>query len=73
MRVIIIVHPNSKRPRFEKDLLGCFHAYVSQPPLQGKANRAVIEVLAKHFKVSKSKIKLIQGEKFKQKVFEIDK
>ena len=71
MRITVNVHPNSKRPRIEKDLLGTLHVYVVQPPLEGKANKAVIEALAKHFKTKKSSIYLISGMKSKIKVFEI--
>lgn len=71
MKVSVIVHPNSKRERIEKDLLGELHVYVNQPPLEGKANQAAILNLADYFKVSKSKITLISGAKSKYKVFEI--
>lgn len=71
MRISIIAHPNSKKPRIEKDLLGTLHVYVSAPPLEGKANKAVIEALTGYFKVKKSNILLITGTKSKTKVFEI--
>ena len=71
MKLTIIAHPNSKKPRVEKDLFGTLHIYVNQPPLEGKANKAVAEALAEHFNVSKSKVSLIRGEKSKQKVFNI--
>ncbi len=71
MDITVIVHPNSKKPRIDKDLLGTMHVYVSQPPLEGKANKAVIEALAEHFKVAKSCVNLLRGEKSKQKVFRI--
>jgi uncharacterized protein YggU (UPF0235/DUF167 family) len=73
MIISIIAHPNSKRPRIEKDLFGTLHIYVNQPPLEGKANKAVAESLAEHFKTNKSKIKLIRGSKSKQKVFDVQK
>ena len=73
MKINVIVHPNSKRPRITKDLLGDLDVYVNQPPLEGKANKAVIEALADYFNVGKNKIVLIRGEKSKQKVFEISK
>jgi uncharacterized protein YggU (UPF0235/DUF167 family) len=57
--------------RKEKDLLGVLHIYVVQPPLKGKANKAAIEALAKHFKTKKSNIFLISGIKSKSKIFEI--
>lgn len=71
MRIIIIAHPNSKKPRIEEDLLGTLHVYVNAPPLEGKANNAVIEVLAKHYNTKKSNVILISGEKSKSKTFEI--
>jgi hypothetical protein len=72
MKVLVVVHPNSKKPRIERNLLGTLHVYVHEQPIEGKANRAVAGALAKHFEISKSKVKLIRGEKFKQKVFEVE-
>lgn len=71
MKLSVIAHPNAKNPRIEKDLLGTTHVYVNAPPLEGKANKAVVEALAKHFGVSRGKVILIRGEKSKNKVFEI--
>lgn len=71
MKISIIVHPNSKKPRIEKDLLGTLHVYVSQPPLEGKANNAVINALAEYFMVRRSSVQLISGGKSKNKLFEI--
>ena len=61
MIISIIAHPNSKKPRIEKDLFGGLHVYVNQPPLEGKANKAVAEALAEYFKISKSKVSLMRG------------
>ncbi|MDO8498555.1 MAG: DUF167 domain-containing protein [bacterium] len=71
MKVAVIVHPNSKKPRIEKDLLETLHVYVNQPPLEGKANKAVIDALAKHFRVSRSSVQLLSGLKSKNKLFEV--
>lgn len=73
MKISVIAHPNSKKPRIENDLLGTLHVYVNQPPLEGKANQAVIEVLANYFKIKKSQIILLSGHKSKNKKFEITK
>ena len=72
MKIAVIVHPNTKRERVEKDLLETLHIYVNQPPLEGKANKATIDVLAKYFQVNKSSVKLISGAKTKYKLFEIE-
>jgi uncharacterized protein (TIGR00251 family) len=71
MQLTVIVHPNSKRPRIDKDLLGTLNVYVSAPPLEGRANEAVIEALAEYFKVKKYQIELVRGATSKQKVFKI--
>lgn len=71
MKINIIVHPNSKKPRVEKDLLNNTHIYVNEPPIENKANKEVIRVLSELYKVSKSNIKLITGSKSKHKIFEI--
>lgn len=73
MKISVIAHPNSKKPRIEKDLLGTLHAYVSEPPLEGKANYAIIMALAGYFNVKKSQVQLISGSKSKTKIFEIYK
>lgn len=71
MKVKIIAHPNSRKPRVEKDLIGTLHVYVGEPPLERKANNAIRESLAKYFKVKKNSVILISGEKSKDKTFEI--
>lgn len=44
---------------------------VGTPPVDGKANKRIIELLAKHFKVSKSQVSLVAGDKSKLKTFAI--
>ncbi len=71
MKLKVIVHPNSKHPRIVADLFGTLHIYVHEPPLDNRANEAVIKALAKHFKVAKSSIKLVRGATSKIKYFEL--
>lgn len=71
MKITIIAHPNSKKPRIEKDLLDTLHVYVSQPPLEGKANSAIKNALSSYLKRKVSNVLLVSGEKSKNKVFEI--
>lgn len=71
MKYSVVVHPNSKKPRIEKDSAGVLHVYVNKPPVEGQANLAVMEALAKHCKVSKSQVGLVRGAKSKKKTFEI--
>lgn len=71
MELTVIAHPNSKKPRVEKDLFGQLHIYVNQPPLEGKANLAVKEALAKYLGLKKSQVELARGLKSKNKIFRI--
>lgn len=72
MKYSIVAHPNSRRPRVESDLLGTLHVYVREPPLEGRANLALIESLADHFNVKKNQIRLVSGDKSKYKIIEIE-
>ncbi len=71
MRVIVIAHPHAKHTKIEKDLEGNLHIYVNAPPLDGKANKVIIETLAEYFHVKKNMVMLMQGDKSKHKVFEV--
>jgi hypothetical protein len=51
---------------------GMLKVYVNAPPVDGKANKVMAKVLAEHFKVRKGSVKIIRGEKSKEKVIEID-
>jgi len=42
-----------------------------EPPKEGRANRQVIKLLAKHFKVPQNQVKLVSGFKKRDKVVEI--
>ena len=72
MQITVIAHPNSKNPRIEKDLLGNLHIWVNEPPVEGKANRAIEKSLAAYLDVKKSQMELVSGYKSKNKTFEIN-
>ena len=44
---------------------------IHAPAREGKANRAVMEILAEHFSVPRLSIKIIRGESSKRKLVEI--
>ncbi|MEO0087074.1 MAG: DUF167 domain-containing protein [candidate division WOR-3 bacterium] len=66
----IRVIPNAKKNEIvkEKDRL---KVYLTAPPIEGKANKVLIEILAEYFNVKKGQIKIIKGEKSKDKIIEI--
>lgn len=42
-----------------------------EKPTQGKANEAIAKLLAEHFDIPKSNVRLISGAKAKRKIFEV--
>lgn len=56
------------------DLLGTriLRVKISQPPEDGKANKALIELLAEYLSVKKNSITIIAGEKSTHKIIEVN-
>ena len=76
MKISVKVIPNAKQNEVvddSVDLLGAriLKVKVNQPPEDGKANKAVIEVLAEYFKVRKNAVSIIAGETSRNKIIEI--
>jgi len=44
---------------------------VKEPPKEGRANQAVIKLLAEHFEVSQSQVRILSGFKSKNKTIEV--
>jgi len=64
------VIPNAKKARvIEAD--GKLKVYVNAPAIEGKANEAVVEALAEHFSVKRRSIRIVVGEKSREKIIEI--
>lgn len=72
----IKVTPNSRKDEVitEIDMFGTiiYKVKTTKPPEDNKANNSVIELLAKHFKIAKSKVRIIKGETFRTKIIEIE-
>ncbi len=71
MRISVKVKPNARQNSINQVGENAFEVRVTVPPEKGKANKKVIELLAKHFHTAKSNIELVSGETSKEKVFEI--
>lgn len=46
---------------------GILKVRVSAPPSRGQANRELIELLSRYFKIAKSGVKIVSGEKSRLK------
>lgn len=72
MKVSVTVKPGSKKgPLVQPSLTGELLVYVREPALEGRANRAVTEMLADFYDIPKTSITLIRGGTTRNKVFEI--
>jgi len=77
MKLFVKVTPNAKQNQVVDDnidLLGNrnLKVKVNHQPEDGKANKAVIEILAKYFEVKKGTVTISSGLTSRNKVIEID-
>ena len=70
MKIQVKVKPNSKTEGLSQEG-DVFTVKVKEPPKEGKANQAVIKLLAEHFGVPQSQVRMLSGFKTKNKVSEV--
>lgn len=63
------VSAGAKTEKIEEIAPGSFKVRVHVPPEKGRANVRVAQLLAGHFKVPVAKVTLLNGAKFREKVF----
>lgn len=72
LKIKIRVLPRSSKNEVVGEMAdGTLKVKLTAPPVDGKANEALIKLLAKHFDVSKNKIKIVAGTTSKNKTIEI--
>ena len=70
--VIVRVKPGSKKgPLVETGAGGELTIYVRERAVEGKANEAVVKLLAKHLNVPRSRLELVSGATSRLKRFRI--
>jgi uncharacterized protein (TIGR00251 family) len=62
--------PGAKKNEVKKENQG-LKVYLTAPPVEGKANKLLIEILAKYFNCRKSDLKIIRRERGRKKLIEI--
>ena len=71
MKISVLVKPNSRREEVVEGTNGVLTVRVSGPPIEGRANTRLVEVLAVHFRKPKSSIRIVSGLSGKRKIVEI--
>ena len=70
MKIQVKVKPNSRTEEVSQEG-DSFIAKVKEPKKEGKANQAVIKLLAKHFGVPQSQVTILSGFRNRNKVIEV--
>lgn len=66
----VIVKPGSSQEKILQTGENELTVYLRAKPHDGEANEALIKILAKHFSISKTSIKIIRGQKSRIKTIE---
>lgn len=72
MKILVRVKPRARTASVEKLEGENYIVSVKSPPIEGRANKEVIEVIADYFKVAKTKVIIIKGEMGRIKMIEIE-
>ena len=72
MIINVKVRPNARKNEVIQLDSNTFEVKTTATPENGKANESVVELLAKFFRVGKTKISIIKGQTGRDKVIEIN-
>jgi uncharacterized protein (TIGR00251 family) len=70
MKIQVKVKPNSRAEEVSQEG-DSFVVRVKEPPREGKANAAVIKLLAEYFRVPKSQVRILSGLSSRNKIVEV--
>jgi hypothetical protein len=71
MKINVRVTPNAKVPTIEKVDANTYNVRVNARAVEGRANTRMIEMLAEHFGIRKTKVCILKGFNSKNKVVEV--
>ena len=65
------VHPRAKKNAISGELGEALKLSLTAPPVEGKANRAVVELIAELLSVPRTSVSIVAGESSRQKVIRV--
>ncbi len=71
-KISIKVVPGAKVEQIQEAIDGSLKVWIRGKPVEGRANKALIELLSKYFDLPKSSIKIVSGLMSRSKIVEID-
>jgi len=69
-RITLRVIPRAKQNKITTESDGTLRIHITAAPVDGAANTAVIKMLAEHFGVPKTQIKIVRGDTSRTKIVE---
>jgi uncharacterized protein len=72
MRIYVKVIPRSSLNKVEKVSEGEYKVKLTAPPVDGEANKMLVEILADYFDTSKSRVEIVGGKSAKTKIIDIN-
>jgi uncharacterized protein (TIGR00251 family) len=73
MRIFVTVVPLARSTRVERVGGDRFRVSIAAPPREGRANAAVVEVLARYFGVPRARVRIVQGHSARRKIVEVSR
>jgi len=71
MLIRVYATPNATEARVVKVSDDYFEVRVDEMAVGGRANKRLLEILAEHFKVQKSRISILKGTKTRNKLVQV--
>jgi uncharacterized protein (TIGR00251 family) len=71
MLIKVYVTPNAREARVVKVSDDHFEVRVDEKAVDGRANKRLLEILAEHFNVQKSRISILKGTKTRNKLVQV--
>ena len=71
MRITLRVKPNSKKGPLVEETDAGLLVYIREPAVEGRANKAVVELLSNYYGVPKTRIQIMRGATGREKVVEV--
>jgi len=71
MLIKVKIFPGIRKEEVTEKTEGVFDVKVKEKAEQGKANKRLVELLSRHFRVSENQVKVISGLKRRNKIISI--
>lgn len=71
MKIFVKAKPSSRSEFIKKIDNLHYQVAVKEPPIHGKANRAITKALAKYFNLQSNQVILVSGYANRQKIFQL--